>query len=97
MQVSHYQCLSQQKHVHLQKHLPTYNIFTIFANEIKINTAFMQLVRHLTYLLLGLLFVSCGYTARYQEAKHVIAVADSLDQNEHVLYDDTAALPLPPT
>ena len=54
----------------------------------------MQSVRHLTYLLLGLLFVSCGYTARYQEAKHVIAVADSLDQNEHVLYDDTAALQL---
>ena len=41
MQVSHYQCMSQQKHVHLQKHLPTYNIFTTFAYEIKINTAFM--------------------------------------------------------
>ena len=54
----------------------------------------MQLVRHLTYLLLCLLFVSCGYTARYQEAKHVIAVADSLDQNEHVLYSDTLALQL---
>ena len=78
----------------MQKHLPTYNIFTTFANEIKINTAFMQLVRHLTYLLLGLLFVSCGYTARYQEAKHVIAIADSLDKNDHVLYNDTAALQL---
>ena len=31
---------------------------------------------------------SCGW----QEAKEVIAVADSLDQTEHVIYDDTAAL-----
>ena len=31
---------------------------------------------------------SCGW----QEAKDVIAVADSLDQTEHVIYDDTAAL-----
>ena len=28
----------------------------------------------------------------WQEAKEVIAVADSLDQTEHVIYDDTAAL-----
>ena len=31
---------------------------------------------------------SCGW----HEAKEVIAVADSLDQTEHVIYDDTAAL-----
>ena len=31
---------------------------------------------------------SCGW----QEAKDVIAVADSLDQTEHVIYNDTAAL-----
>ena len=31
---------------------------------------------------------SCGW----QEAKEVIAVADSLDQTEHVVYDDTAAI-----
>jgi hypothetical protein len=31
---------------------------------------------------------SCGW----QRAKEVIAVADSLDQTEHVIYDDTAAL-----
>ena len=31
---------------------------------------------------------SCGW----QEAKDVIAVADSLDQTEHVVYDDTAAI-----
>ena len=52
----------------------------------------MQPVRHLTYLLFCLLFLSCSYTTRYQEAKHTIATADSLDQNEHVLFDDTAAL-----
>ena len=28
----------------------------------------------------------------WQEARQVIAVADSLDQAEHVIYDDTAAL-----
>ncbi len=33
-------------------------------------------------------FTSC----HWQEAKEVIAVADSLDQTEHVIYDDTAAL-----
>ena len=39
---------------------------------------------------LGLMwfFTSCGW----QEAKDVIATADSLDQTEHVIYDDTAAL-----
>jgi hypothetical protein len=31
---------------------------------------------------------SCGW----QEAKEVIAMADSIDQNCHVIYDDTAAL-----
>ena len=35
-----------------------------------------------------LLLASCGW----QEAKDVIAMADSLDQTEHVIYDDTAAL-----
>ena len=40
------------------------------------------------YLLLPLIFCSCDW----QEAKEVIAVADSLDQTEHVIYDDTAAL-----
>ena len=37
---------------------------------------------------LTFLFSSCGW----QEAKEVIATADSLDQTEHVIYDDTAAL-----
>ena len=31
-------------------------------------------------------------SCKWQEAKEVIAVADSLDQTEHVIYDDTAAL-----
>ena len=40
--------------------------------------------------ILGILHIltSCGW----QEAKEVIAVADSLDWAEHVIYDDTAAL-----
>lgn len=40
--------------------------------------------------ILGILHIltSCGW----QEAKEVIAVADSLDQTEYVIYDDTAAL-----
>jgi hypothetical protein len=33
-------------------------------------------------------FTSC----HWHEAKEVIAVADSLDQTKHVIYDDTAAL-----
>ena len=37
---------------------------------------------------LTFLFSSCGW----QEAKEVIATADSLDRAEHVIYDDTAAL-----
>ena len=52
----------------------------------------MRSVRHLTYLLLCLFLVSCGYSNRYQEAKNVIAIADSLDQNEHQLYNDTVVL-----
>lgn len=39
---------------------------------------------------LGLL---CGFAScKCHEAKEVIITADSLDQNEHVIYDDTAAL-----
>ena len=37
--------------------------------------------------------VMCGVSScGWQEAKEVIITADSLDQNEHVIYDDTAAL-----
>ena len=52
----------------------------------------MQPVRLVIYLLLCLLLVSCDYCTRYQEAHATIAIADSLDQNEHTLFDDTAAL-----
>ena len=43
---------------------------------------------------LGLLYVMmCAFTScHWHEAKEVIAVADSLDQTEYVIYDDTAAL-----
>ena len=35
----------------------------------------------------------CGFAScRWHEAKEVIITADSLDQNEHVIYDDTAAI-----
>ena len=34
-------------------------------------------------------FMGCLH---WQETKEVIATADSLDQTEHVIYDDTAAL-----
>ena len=52
----------------------------------------MQPVRLVTYLLLCLLLVSCDYCTRYRKAHATIAIADSLDQNEHTLFDDTAAL-----
>ncbi len=44
--------------------------------------------------MLGLVCVLlCGFSScRWQEAKEVIALVDSLDQTEHVIYDDTAAL-----
>ena len=48
----------------------------------------MQRRLRIILLLLPVLLASCGW----QEAKDVIAVADSLDQTEHVIYDDTAAL-----
>ena len=52
----------------------------------------MSFIRNVTYFLIGMLFASCGYYARWQEAQTTINIADSLDQNEHVLYDDTVAL-----
>ena len=42
------------------------------------------------YLLIVL--VSLLSSCHWQDAKQVICLADSLDQNEHTLYDDTAAL-----
>ena len=45
------------------------------------------------YHLLCVLGLVCFFTScHWHEAKNVIATADSLDQTEHVIYDDTAAL-----
>jgi hypothetical protein len=40
------------------------------------------------YLLLPLIFCSCGW----KDAKEVIATAERMDMTEHVVYDDTAAI-----
>ena len=43
--------------------------------------------------LICVLGVMCIFTScRWHEAKEVIVLADSIDQTEHVIYDDTAAL-----
>ena len=44
--------------------------------------------------MLGLMCgLACGMSScRWHEAEAVIALADSIDQNEHVIYDDTVAL-----
>ena len=41
---------------------------------------------------LFIVLISLLTSCHWQEAKQVICLADSLDQTEHVLYDDTAAL-----
>ena len=41
---------------------------------------------------LFIVLISLLFSCHWQEAKQVVCLADSLDQNEHVLYDDTAAL-----
>ena len=48
---------------------------------------------HHVRVVILLLSVLCSLpSCRWQEAKGVIAVADSIDQNENVIYDDTVAL-----
>ena len=53
-------------------------------------------ISHLSFRIYHILYVlgmMCFFTScHWQEAKEVIAVADGLDQTEHVIYDDTAAL-----
>ena len=39
-----------------------------------------------------IVWISLLSSCHWQEAKQVISLADSLDQTEHILYDDTAAL-----
>ena len=41
---------------------------------------------------LFIVLISLLSSCHWQEAKQVVCLADSLDQNEHVLYDDTVAL-----
>ena len=52
--------------------------------------AFWQ--RILTLMVSVVLLLCFSSCSSWHEAKEVIAVADSLDQAEHVIYDDTAAL-----
>ena len=52
--------------------------------------AFWQ--RILTLIVSVVLLLCFSSCSSWHEAKEVIAVADSLDQAEHVIYDDTAAL-----
>ena len=64
-----------------------YSTFVVEMNKV---VAYMVRMAYRMVCVLGLLccMISCGW----QEAKEVIATADSLDRAEHVIYDDTAAL-----
>lgn len=46
----------------------------------------------LIYIILAAVCASCQGITSWQEAKAVVAIADSLDQNEGMLYDDTLSL-----
>ena len=61
-----------------------------FARDMRFSIAhiFSQACRLVCVLGLVCGFASC----RWHEAKEVIVTADSLDQTEHIIYDDTAAL-----
>ena len=61
-----------------------------FAGEMRILAGYIWQYACRLVCVLGLVcsFASCGW----QEAKEVIVLADSIDQTEHVIYDDTAAL-----
>ena len=61
-----------------------------FADDMRFSLAYLFRQACRLVCVLGLLcsFASC----KWHEAKEVIITADSLDQNEHVIYDDTAAL-----
>lgn len=52
----------------------------------------LSLVHHIGKLA-GICMLFCILSAcQWQEAKQVITMADNLDQTQHVIYDDTAAL-----
>ena len=65
-----------------------------FVGGMRISIAYIFSQACRMVCLLGLVCgAMCGLSScNWQEAKDVIAVADSLDQTEHVVYDDTAAL-----
>ena len=58
----------------------------------KISTFLHHACRLLCMLVLGCGALCVLTSCRWHEAKDVIAMADSLDQTTHVIYDDTAAL-----
>lgn len=58
----------------------------------KMRTCFKHIFFHVCRLLCVLL-VLCGLAScRWHDAREVVALADSIDQNYHVIYDDTVAL-----
>ena len=65
-----------------------------FADEMKKFSVHMFQQAYRMFCVVGVLCVVmlglCSCT--WHEAKEVIAVADSIDQNCHMIYDDTAAL-----
>ena len=91
-QLPYNQSFLSQNYVHSLNILAHIQDFHYLCKRNHQTHCLMSPIRHLTFLLLCLFLTSCGYPTRYQEAKHVIAVADSLDQHEHLLYPDTAAL-----
>ena len=61
-----------------------------FADDMRFSLAYLFRQACRLVCVLGLL---CGFAScKWHEVKEVIITADSLDQNEHVIYDDTAAL-----
>lgn len=48
---------------------------------------------HRVRVVILLLSILCSLSScHWQEAKNIIEIADSIDQTEHVIYDDTMAL-----
>ena len=58
------------------------------------SSTFAGVMNRLHVVILFLLLFACCFTScrSWQESRAVIAMADSIDQTHHVIYDDTAAL-----
>ena len=94
-----FSCISPQKSLSLHRNTKSTKVMSKSHHEISHLSSCMYhilCVLGLTFLLSSChgipdetRFMGCLH---WQEAKEVIAVADSLDQTEHVIYDDTAAL-----